>query len=321
MALSREQLEIRKQGVTGSEIAAVAGLSKWGSPIEIWQRKLGLIPEIETTPAMDRGNFLEAGMREWLAKDTGLVIDESSTLVHRDHPLVIATPDGIAYDNGQAVAAVELKSPGPRTCGDWEDPSERQDGIPTYYMPQVIWEMAVLGLDQCIVGALIWGELRIYRVPFSQDLFDVLLERAKEFWGFVERKEAPPVDGSEAADAMINGMFPAHKTGEIVRSTPDIDAAAGELRRVTAEMKTLKQESDVLKQTIKMHIGDNDGVATAAGKISWRKGKDRTHTAWGDFQDSMLNERSKYDDALALLGNYTTTRPGARVFRPTWKKG
>ena len=166
MALSREQLEIRKQGVTGSEIAAVAGLSKWGSPIEIWQRKLGLIPEIETTPAMDRGNFLEAGMREWLAKDTGLVIDESSTLVHRDHPLVIATPDGIAYDNGQAVAAVELKSPGPRTCGDWEDPSERQDGIPTYYMPQVIWEMAVLGLDQCIVGALIWGELRIYRWCF-----------------------------------------------------------------------------------------------------------------------------------------------------------
>ena len=113
--LTNEQLAIRKTGITGSEIAAVAGLSPYESPLTVWARKLDLVDD-DSSAVMERGTYLEEGIRSWYCAKTGANVAIVGTMVHPDNPIIIATPDGIAY-RGDERRALEIKAPTWRTFG------------------------------------------------------------------------------------------------------------------------------------------------------------------------------------------------------------
>lgn len=319
VGLTPEQLEIRKGGVTGSEIAAVAGLSPYAGPHDIWQRKLGLAPEPEQNFNMERGTYLEGGLRDWLAHRTGLDIERAGTCVHPTYDFVIATPDGIAYKpgrrNGNRLAAVEIKSPNWRTAHQWDDPQVRPDGIPVHHVPQVIWEMAVLEVDRAIVAALISGDLQVYEVPFNEQLFKILKTRAEEFMELVRSEEPPPIDGSDSAAAYLKETFPAHSEElEVLTSTTEIEESIHRLRDIRQAQDVLESERQLRENEIKAFIGDAPGVKGPWGRISWKAGKDRE-----DYNKKAMIAWFA-DNRPDVLEQFKTTRPGPRTFRPTWAK-
>ena len=55
-----EWLKERQQGIGGSEVAAVLGLSKWSTPFDVWLEKTSPIENAPPNLAMQLGTFLES---------------------------------------------------------------------------------------------------------------------------------------------------------------------------------------------------------------------------------------------------------------------
>src|SRR3954471_5849993 len=112
MPLTEEQLRLRMQGVGGSEIGAVAGLSPFATPLDVYATKVGERPPLEENHHMRRGRILEPAIAAWWAEETGAEqMREPGTLKSSTHPLVIATPDRAALIQGE-LAGCEIKAPG-----------------------------------------------------------------------------------------------------------------------------------------------------------------------------------------------------------------
>ena len=63
-----EWLEARRQGITASEIAIVMGLSPYSSPYALYHQKLGQLPGVEETDAMQLGKHMESFVADRFAE-------------------------------------------------------------------------------------------------------------------------------------------------------------------------------------------------------------------------------------------------------------
>ena len=71
--LSKEQwLQYRQQGIGGSDVASLLGLSKWKSALELWLEKTGQADAFSVeNEAMYWGNVLEPVIRTQFSELTG----------------------------------------------------------------------------------------------------------------------------------------------------------------------------------------------------------------------------------------------------------
>lgn len=307
--LSEEQQQIRAKGLGGSEIAAVVGISPFDGAIDVWMRKTGRAPPKEETEDMRRGKHLGPAIVEWYADEHGHTVThygkEEKTHVHQVHSVCIATPDGIA--DGEIV--VEAKSP--RRGEDW-GPSGTDD-MPDYYIPQVVWEMAATGLRQADVVALIYGELRVYRIEWSDELFGVLLEEAERFWrDHVVTDKPPPISASKDPEKLLRKMYPRDTKG-MLQSSSSTDDVVAEYIQLAESAKLAENRLSICKAKLIETIGDHEGLAGPWGKITYRNNKDNQKTDWKAVADEMNAPRN-------IIQKHTTIKPGARVFRPKFSK-
>lgn len=305
--LSAEQQKLRADGIGGSEIAAVAGLSPWMRPIDVWQRKVEPPADVDTAHTR-RGTFLEEGLRRWYAAETGYRVEPGATLRHPTIARVIATPDGLCYEQGKGRPrhVLELKSPGARTEGHWGE--HGTDQIPDYYVPQVTWEMAAAEVEQADVAALIDGELRIYSLPFDAELFGQLVEVADKFWrDHVEKRTPPPVEGTPSYTDFLKRRFP-RSVGVTLSADEHINALARELREIEAQ----EERAEQIRNEIRAYMQDADALDGDGFRVTYRTSKDRESVAW-----KALAEELK--PSAEVLARFTSSKPGPRSFRLTWK--
>jgi len=311
--LTDGQKELRKKGIGGSEIAAVAGLSPWAGPLDVYLAKTGQSPADEDNENLDRGRYLEDGLRKWFCKKSGLSVRKAETMVHPVHGFLVATPDGIVVDGeGRDVAVLELKAP-QYTADHWGE--EYTANIPEYYIPQVMQEMACAGLPEARVGAMLWGRLTLYRVPFDEELWDGLVEIARDFWeNHVLPRVPPSPHGSKLAAEWMASRFPAAKTKDMVLATPRIDEIAKELRRVQEESKELERREAGLKSEFMEAIGEHQGVVGEWGRVTWGNVKGRASTDW----QGLVKHLGGTEEAVA---KFTSDGKPYRQLRASWKGG
>lgn len=98
--LTREEwLALRRRGIGGSDVAAILGLSKWHSPLDVYRDKIGEGADQPDSPAMEWGRRLEPVIREKYAEATGLAVEKPDLmLISGDHPYMVADLDGICSD-------------------------------------------------------------------------------------------------------------------------------------------------------------------------------------------------------------------------------
>lgn len=310
--LTAEQKQLRMGGIGGSEIAAVAGLSPWQGPLDVYLQKTGQM-EIEDNENMERGRYLEDGLRRWFVKRTGLAVRKAETLVHDRYPFLMATPDGIVLDqDGREESVLELKAP-QGTADHWGE--EGTADIPAYYIPQVMQEMAVAKLPMARVGAMLWGRLHLYVVHFDIELFEGLAELAEDFWNNNVLKKIPPSpDGSSLAKEWLTKRYPEAKGKDLVLATEQVDKAALELMGVQAELKELESRESGLKARLMEAIGEHQGTVGTWGKVLWGNAKGKRSTDW-EALAKHLGATSTDMEKFTKEGN------PYRVFRPYWKGG
>lgn len=199
-------------GIGASEIAAIAGLSKYSSPWDVYSRKIGEAPERDDedeTSVHTRsgwGHRLEPTIRQAYADLTGLdVLIPPGSLFHHENRWARATPDGIASDHEER-RLVQIKNVGQFLAREWADQ------VPDYVQLQEQWELYVTDLRRADVAALIGGgEFRVFPVYRDDEMIDGLVTIARDFWEGVQTRRPPTIDASDACRAHITKRLTAKK--------------------------------------------------------------------------------------------------------------
>lgn len=201
---SSEWYEMRKKGIGGSDAAAILGLSPFKTNVDVWEEKVGLKEPIDISdkPQVKYGKEAE---------------DPLFKLFKLDNPQYKAKQNkNVVYKRGFMFASLdgELEEISSGLKGFYENKTteiyqrselKKWEGrVPDYYYTQLLHYFCVTGWEFSVLKAQIKliqpnGNFEIFtrhyksvREELLSDLKYLYLEE-KKFWGYVERRERPPL--------------------------------------------------------------------------------------------------------------------------------
>lgn len=197
-----EWLETReKQGIGGSEAAAVIGESKWMSRLDLWEMKTGRKKhkDMSANEAVSFGVGAEEHLRAlFMLQHPELSLEYNATdiLYQDDTPYIFATLDGELVDNESLERGIlEIKTAMPRKA-DWEAWDGR---VPTHYYAQICHQLLATGYEFAYLYAMLrrmdgTAELKSYYFlrGACKDSMDYLLDMETEFWEEYVQKDIMP---------------------------------------------------------------------------------------------------------------------------------
>lgn len=291
--LTEQQQAMRRRGIGASEIAAIAGLSRWKSPMEVWEAKVHGHP-LETSYAAALGLALEEPVAQAWAAETGLHVAPVATLQHPEHPLALATPDravstsplpagplGLEELRVRRVSRLlQVKSTTWRAAADWGE--EGTDRIPVDYLCQAHWEGSVAGAAR-VTFAVDWDKARLasYEVQVDAGVFHRLLELAERWWrDYVVPQRAPPPDGTRSYSDVLARLHPRDTLPVVEALPPEVRAVVEELVYLRQGQRALKRREQVVAQAVRLALGDSAGAVGPWGRVTLRARKDTVRTDW-----------------------------------------
>ncbi len=321
LGLSDKQQALRQQGIGASEVAAVVGLAP--GAIDVWQRKVGLAEPFEGSSLTEFGHRVERVIGEaWSERHPGVRIYTPGTLRHPKHEWALASPDRV-------VAPVGLGRPARET---WQSlleiktvffsgndyGEEGTDQVPEKHLVQVAWQLAVTGLQNATLVALVNGDYREYPIARDLELEEMLLSQAGAWWQrHVVEGEAPPSDGSEAYAGYLRRRYPADMLPPI-ELTPELDDLVAKVKDAKARLKAVEAEESALTAQLKASIGEAAGIL---GACTWKANKGSLKTDYEGLVEELFRRLSLPEaDRDAIVRPFVTTKPGARVLRFTKEK-
>lgn len=255
---SPEWLAQRQLGIGGSDIAALLGLSRYRTPLYVWEDKTGRTPPLAMSEPMEWGHRLEPVVLDRFSEDHGPV--ERHPLlpaihIHQSVPIARASLDGmLRLPNGDG-EPVDAKT----TRRGWDD-------VPDEYVMQVQWQMGVTGTTHGWVAALLGGsEYREYPIPFDRAVFEDALEYAQRFWRDHVLADKPPAPSSR--DDLNRAFQPEKgKQAEVPESLWEAYMAARE------QEDAAKKWRSMLEQDLKLMVGDATEVTSGGVSVAtWRE--------------------------------------------------
>lgn len=298
-------LEVRKNGIGGSDAAAAVGLNPYMSALELWLIKTGRDANLPKPDADDMtepvywGTLLEPIVAASYTKQTGNKVRRvNAVLQHPTLSWMLANIDREVVGNRE-VQLLECKTAGEFGARLW------RDGVPEYVQLQVQHQLAVTGKQAADVAVLLCGQkLEVHRIVRDDALIARLIELEAAFWRYVVTDTPPPADGSESADRALRCLYPG--AGGTVDFTGDqnLSAAFADLVAVRAEINARQQVEAKLKQSIQQAMGEADRAMFETGEVSFKRSKD---SAGVDLKRLLA-------DHPHLGAPYAITKPGSRRF-------
>ena len=292
MSLTPDQLAVRREGITATDVPAIVGCNSYRGPLDVFLEKTGQAPPFEESVRSQWGHLLEPLIRDWYAERHGLRVDEPGTMRHERFPWRIATPDGLAAPSGATRYAngLEIKVHGRDAVffGGLEYGAPGSDEVPPHELVQCMWNMEVTGLDRWDLVAFLDGAPVEYTIFRDDELIAMLVEKAERFLvDHVRTGTPPPPDGSEAWGRYLTRRWPKNRVDLVaIDSDPRLLDLVGELRRARAQLKQWETIRDRITQEIKLEIGDRAGLtwtepgAKKTSAVTWKFSADSLRTDW-----------------------------------------
>jgi putative phage-type endonuclease len=264
-SLDREQwLTVRRTGIGGSEVAAVLGMSKYASPLEIYLDKVGELPlDRPQHPDLEEAAFWglahEPTIARVFAERSGLrVVEGPGTLAHVERHWMLANVDRFVLDEDEAAPSslLEIKTRSAYQLDEW------LLSVPDGPALQTHWYLAVTGYRHAHVAALLGGNrLRIHRVERDEGLVEHLVALLGEFWQGVLDHRPPAVDGSEATEELLGHLYDVKADAVTVADPAEVlpllerrrelkareERTADELRDVDNQLKAIAGDAEIVK--------------------------------------------------------------------------
>ena len=268
-------LTVRKRGIGSSDAGAAVGLHPYKSQLELWMEKTGrdgglpkTDPNDEASP-MYWGTLLESIVASHYTKRTGRRVRRiNAVLQHPTEPWMLANIDR-EVTGSEEVQILECKTAGMNGARLWKD------GVPEYVQLQVMHQLAVTGKQAADVAVLICGqELQIHRIERDESMIHRLMALERQFWSYVERDQAPPVDGSDSADLALRALYP-HDSGQTLDFTHDsgMSAAFSDLLVIRQVLATNTNFEAQVKQRIQQRMGESTKALFETGSVTWKCSK------------------------------------------------
>jgi putative phage-type endonuclease len=250
----------RMNGIGASEAAQAIGVSSYGTPLALWERKRGLAPPVEENEAMLWGKRLEPLIAHAWQNETGKIVARQQVFVRSSwHPHLFATLDAL----GTKGELVELKA-----IGHWRARGLGDDGtdqVPDEWVIQAQQQMICareLGDVDCErvhFAVLVAGQrLRAFEVRWNDRLVEGMLPKLDDFWRAVkDGTPPPPSDGSDAR--IYQALYPDVR-GE-VRLDNRLAAVAARWAELGEEIRPREAERARLRAELLGALGEA-GVGT-----------------------------------------------------------
>jgi putative phage-type endonuclease len=280
-----EWLTIRRKHIGGSEIAAICGLNKWRSAIDVWLDKMGRAPKREDNEAMRQGRELE----DYCARRFMEVSNKK--LINRNY-MDFAGPDYLFL--------ADIDRQVTKEDAGWEGKTSKyiagwgNEQVPPSYYVQCQWYMGVLGWDHWYISGLIYGQDFITRkIDRDDSIIEVLQQQALDFWNnSVLTGEMPAPDGSESAEQALKEIYPVSNG-----MTVTLDGLANDAERYSVigeQIKALTKEQDAIKQAIEQAMGESESAVLGAYRADWKIVSGRTTFDSKRFREDEPETYEKY---------------------------
>lgn len=304
---SPEWLAARKLTIGSSDIPVIVGESPHKSAYTLAAEKLGLIPEIiddETRELMDIGLLMQPVLLQLYERKTGRHPKAAPTWrAHPDYPWATASLDGTA----PVRRVVEAK---------WSHSKRWRSGerVPGDVASQVQWQLFVVGWDVADVIVLDYTQPRVEEIGRDDRMLDDILYFVRDFRGYLERGELPPIDGSESTAQTLRARHP-RDNGLWLPATPELADLTSQLAETRAAKRAAEDAEKSVANALRAVIGDASGID---GLVSLKKNRDSERVNWPAVASAFRTiaaEVKPADELDALQSIHTDTAEGARVLR------
>jgi putative phage-type endonuclease len=279
--------ELRREGVTASEIAAVMGISPWNSPFGLyWQKRNGWATD--DNPEMAAGRRYEPVVADWYKEVADPLevfrMERAGLYASLERPWQLATPDRLVYNQcdecdgtgycrikrfgyqktacedcfgagftGPAFATVECKY----VIASWDGWGEDStDIVPVHVRAQAQWQMDVMDVDECHVAAAHMAELRVYVIRRDDGDLRVMRAAAQRFLRRLAEDDPPEIDGHDATLWTLKQLH------------PDLEDRRQEISPLVADgyrrARALKQRAEVTADLWEARLRNEMGNARLA---------------------------------------------------------
>ena len=259
-------LEYRKQGIGGSDVSVVCGISRYKSPVELWMEKTNQLPPQEAGEAAYWGAQLESLVRAEFTKRTGIEVSTVKRLLQsEEYPFMLANLDGICEVPDVGTCIFEAKTASAYKTSEWEDT------IPDEYALQLAHYMAVTGYKGAYIAVLIGGNTFKWKfIERDEELISMLIELESAFWDHVQDCTPPPLDGSEASAKFLSKRFP----DSVPKSQIELPDTAADLLaqydEACEQLEAVTEQKQRAENLLKEMLGDNEIGTSGSRIITWK---------------------------------------------------
>jgi putative phage-type endonuclease len=320
VTLTAAQLEMRRTGITATDIAAIVGEHPYRGPIDVWLDKMGESEPSAGTPASDFGAlWAEPFLRSWYSAQHGDArIDIPGTMRHIEHAHHLATPDGLVWATPLSLEpgnGLEVKAHGWSNIGEYGEPGT--DHVPRYELLQCAWGMHVAELPR-------WDLVRldvppvVYTITRDLELETMLCEEADRFWrDHVVTRTPPPPDGTARYSGWLARRYP-HSAGGTVQADAHLYANAMILRSLRRKLEQVQRDVAERVQAIQAAMGDAEILDLGAERITWKTCAGKTK--WKAVAEALASRLGAQDLLTEMAEQHKT--PGERRFHVprSWAK-
>ncbi len=280
-----EWLEARKQGIGGTDAAAILELSKYRTPLDVFLDKTNRSEPIEDTEAMNWGRTMETAVASEYVMRTGDKVRRMGMRKHKDNPWMLANIDRQIIGDPKGPGVLECKTSSAYRIDEWGDTGT--DQIPADHYAQVCHYLAVTGYAFARLAVLIGGnDFRFYDIPRDEDLIKRLIDIERDFWFDNVQQDMPPTPKTSADLAKL---WPQDSGREVIASA-DTLSSVFKLRTVKSQLNALNQQKSDLEDDIRRALAD----------ASWLIDDDGNRLASWKTQESRRLDTSK---VKAVLGD------------------
>lgn len=262
----------RSQGIGGSEIGAICGVSNYATARTVYLRKTMQYDEDfsdEMKQRMEWGHLLEPIVADKYSAETGKKVAVSpATLRHKDHPWAIANVDRFIVDEeGKPIGILECKTTDARNWADWDSGEP-----PLYYIYQLQWYMWITGLKFGALACLVGGNKFYYLEMYANDdIINSMYMLGDVFWNYhVKNAIEPPLTGADADSELVKGLYKKTEKGaEMSLDDDEMDDLAAFIKDSKAQLKDLEKKVDEASNRIKDKLKKAETGYTTNHIIKW----------------------------------------------------
>lgn len=290
--LSRQEwLSWRNKGIGGSDVAAVCGISKYKSPVELWMEKTGQIEPKKSSEAAYWGTILEPIVRNEFSLRSNLKVQiVKSMFQHSKYSFMIANLDGLIIDPEYGKCIFEAKTASSFKQNQWED------NIPEEYMLQIQHYMAVTGLNKTFIAVLIGGnEFKYKLIKSDNEIINMIIKLENDFWNHVISNTPPEIDGSEASKGLLNRLYPSSNSKSHITLSNESTKLITQYEISKERESESKQMKNEAINKLKSMLGNSE-----CGIINDRK------VLWKSFNTEKLNTKKLKQEQPEIYNKYIT---------------